>query len=313
MIDAALIERARDTQIEDELSRRGIRLIGRSPELCGPCPKCGGTDRFSINLKKEVFNCRGCGAKGIGSIDLVMFLDGCDFGRAATHLAMERTDYSIRKQPNSTAKKREEHQPNGLALWLAAVDPRGTLVERYLKSRALELPDEAANEAIRFHPACPFMAEHFPAMICLVRNISMDGPQAIHRTALAVDGTAIKRNGKTFRLSLGPIAGGAIKIDPSEDVTQGLCIGEGVETCLSGRQMGLQPAWSVVSTGGVASFPVLPGIGGLHIFKENDANGASARDVEACARRWYEAGRDVVIVEPDTGKDLNDELREGAR
>jgi hypothetical protein len=58
---------------------------------------------------------------------------------------------------------------------------------------------------------------------------------------------------------------------------------------------------------------VLPGVDGLHIFKENDPGGQSAKDVEACARRWYGAGREVIIVEPDTGKDLNDELREAAR
>jgi hypothetical protein len=63
----------------------------------------------------------------------------------------------------------------------------------------------------------------------------------------------------------------------------------------------------------VASLPVVPGADGLHIFKENDAEGQSAKAVEACARRWYGAGRDVIIVEPDTAKDLNDELREAAR
>jgi glycine cleavage system H protein len=41
---------------------------------------------------------------------------------------------------------------------------------------------------------------------------------------------------------------GAIKFDPDEDVTQGLSIGEGVETTLSGRQMGLRPVWSLVSS-----------------------------------------------------------------
>jgi putative DNA primase/helicase len=172
------------------------------------------------------------------------------------------------------------------------------------------LPDDAENEAIRFHPACPFRYERFPAMVCLVRNIVTNEPQGIHRTALMPDGTAVKRNGKTFRMSLGPIGGGAIKLDPDEDVEQGLCIGEGVETCLGGRQMGLRPVWSAVSTGGVASFPVLPGIDGLHIFKENDPQGQSARAVETCARRWYEAGHEVIIVTPDTAKDLNGELLE---
>jgi putative DNA primase/helicase len=145
------------------------------------------------------------------------------------------------------------------------------------------------------------------------RNIVTNEPQAIHRTALMPDGAAVKRNGKTFRMSLGPTSGGAIKLDPDEDVTRGLCLGEGVETCLSGRQMGLRPVWSAVNTGGVKNFAIVPGIEGLHIFAENDAEGQSAEVVEACARRWYEAGRAVIIVEPDTAKDLNDELREAAR
>jgi len=213
-------------------------------------------------------------------------------------------------QPAPQAKRPWKREL-ALRIWAEARDPRGTLAEAYLKFRTLELPDEAANEAIRYLALCPFGAERFPAMVCLVRNIVTDEPQAVHRTALAPDGTAIKRGGKTFRLSLGPIAGGAIKLDPDEDVTQGICIGEGVETTLSGRQMGLWPAWSLVSTGGISNFPILPGTEGLHIFAENDANGASAKAVEACARRWYEAGRDVFVITPDVG-DLNDELREVA-
>jgi putative DNA primase/helicase len=200
-----------------------------------------------------------------------------------------------------------------MAIWGKSREPHRTLVEEHLNGRGLLLPYEAAFEAIRYHRDCPFRSERFPAMVCLVRNIVTNKQQAIHRTALMPDGTAIKRNGKTFRMSLGEISGGAIKLDPDEDVTQGLCIGEGVETCLSGRQMGLRPVWSLVNSGGIENFRILPGIEGLHIFAENDANGASAKTVEACARRWYEAGRDVIIVEPDTAKDLNDELREAAR
>ena len=60
-------------------------------------------------------------------------------------------------------------------------------------------------------------------------------------------------------------------IDPDEDVTQGICIGEGLETCLSGRLIGYRPVWSVLTTSGVAGFPLLPGIDGLTIFGERDA------------------------------------------
>src|SRR3954453_2474967 len=41
----------------------------------------------------------------------------------------------------------------------------------------------------------------------------------------------------------------AIKLDPDEDVTSGLVIGEGLETTLSARQVGLRPAWALGSAG----------------------------------------------------------------
>ena len=45
-------------------------LKRQSGELVGPCPACGGTDRFAINAAKGVFNCRSCGANG-GGVNLV--------------------------------------------------------------------------------------------------------------------------------------------------------------------------------------------------------------------------------------------------
>jgi putative DNA primase/helicase len=146
-------------------------------------------------------------------------------------------------------------------------------------------------------------------MVCLVRNIVTNHPQGIQRTALMPDGTAVKRNGKTFRLSLSSISGGAIKIDPDEDVTHGLCIGEGLETCLSGQLIGYRPVWSVLSKSGVAGFPLLPGIDGLTIFGEYDEKQQSMEAIQACADRWLAARKEVLTAWPMAGNDLNDELR----
>ena len=55
--------RARVVPIEREIDRRGIKLRG-AVERVGPCPKCGGEDRFAINTNKGVWNCRGCGVGG---------------------------------------------------------------------------------------------------------------------------------------------------------------------------------------------------------------------------------------------------------
>lgn len=84
--------RARTVKIEDEIARRGIknlRRVGR--ELVGPCPKCGGDDRFAINIKENVWNCRQCKTDTDGGdvIGLVQWLDGIDFTAAVTKLVGE--------------------------------------------------------------------------------------------------------------------------------------------------------------------------------------------------------------------------------
>jgi hypothetical protein len=82
------VQRARSVPIEAEIARRRIKLKRSGHELIGPCPRCGGDDRFGVNIAKQIFNCRGCGAKG-DVIDLVRFLDDCDFIAAGTTLAGE--------------------------------------------------------------------------------------------------------------------------------------------------------------------------------------------------------------------------------
>jgi hypothetical protein len=84
----AWIDRARRVPIEVEIKSRGINLKGNGSERVGPCPKCGGVDRFAINVKKQVFNCRGCDIGG-DVIRLVQHLDGSDFLTACTRLANE--------------------------------------------------------------------------------------------------------------------------------------------------------------------------------------------------------------------------------
>ncbi len=194
------------------------------------------------------------------------------------------------------------------ALWNTAKDPLDTPVQSYLGSRCIDLAPELAGDVIRFHKNCPFERERYPAMLCLVRNIVTNEPQAIHRTALSPDGTAIKRDGKTLRLSLGPVAAGAIKLASDEDVCTGLHVGEGLETCLSALQLGFAPCWSLISVGGISKFPILGGVEALTILEETGE--ASARAIDECGQRWRDAGREVWVVSPTSGSDINDSVRE---
>jgi hypothetical protein len=51
--------------------------VGRA-EAVGPCPACGGSDRFSINRRKNLWHCRVAG-RGGDAIALVEYVDGADF------------------------------------------------------------------------------------------------------------------------------------------------------------------------------------------------------------------------------------------
>jgi putative DNA primase/helicase len=131
-------------------------------------------------------------------------------------------------------------------LWRESGDPRGSLGEKYLRGRGLvELDDDLAMRALRFHGRCPFgkdengKAVFVPALLAAFRPIRNDDestpPPAIHRIGLKPDGS------KIAKLMLGPVAGTAIKLDADDMVEQGLGICEGVETGLAIRAAGWRP------------------------------------------------------------------------
>ena len=81
----AWVDEARSADILAEATARGAKLRRSGAEWIGPCPACGGTDRFSVNTAKRIFNCRGAG-KGGDVIALVEYLDASDFIAACTTL-----------------------------------------------------------------------------------------------------------------------------------------------------------------------------------------------------------------------------------
>ncbi len=216
------------------------------------------------------------------------------------------------KRPTEGAGRLREAVPDhtariarAVAIWNEAGDAHGTVVERYLAGRGLELPSGA--EVLRFHPRCPWRdgagnrTIYVPAMVAAFRAIQGDAITAVHRTRLTPEGVKVDRR------MLGIAAGAAMKLDADDTVTSGLHIAEGLETAQAGRQLGLRPAWALGSAGAIATFPVLGGVECLTIMAENDD--ANRRAVEACATRWHRDGCEVVIVEPVTGSDLNDAMR----
>jgi hypothetical protein len=315
--DTRAVESARTAFIQTVVRDRGLGLKRHGRYLAGPCPRCGGHDRFNVHLKKQSWYCRRCD-KGGGVIQLAMHTDGCDFWTAVATLngtpSCSRPAPRSPPSPSPSAALNDNlrNMAEAMLFWNEAVHPEGTPVIPYLDGRKAPLPQEAAGEAIRFHPNCKFGLRRIPCMLALVRNILTNEPQAIHRTAIDLKGNKMEVDGRD-RMALGPVAGGAIKLVPDDMVTNRLGIGEGIESTLSMRlapEFGASLVWSVLSDGGVKYFPVLPGIEFLWIGVDNDSNGVGQGAAAKCSQRWTAAGCEVFrITSNRLGEDLNDLAR----
>jgi putative DNA primase/helicase len=216
-------------------------------------------------------------------------------------------DREAAKRPRS---EDDHHRiERAIAIWHEAQDPRGTLAQIYLNvHRKLDLDDDLAGGVLRFHPACPWRNENtgntdrVPALIAAFRSIDDGTITAIHRIVLNSDGSKISRR------MLGVVHRAAVMLDP---IGNELAIGEGVETCMAARQLGIRPTWALGSTGSIAGFPILDGVKRLIILGETGA--ASREAIQFCGRRWCRARRRVRIIRPSVGDDLNDELMAAAQ
>ena len=322
MIPADLITRAHAVRIEDEVERRGIKLVGRI-DCCGPCPQCGGKDRFSINVRKQVFLCRQCGSKG-DVIALVRFLDGCTFLEALESLTGERAPAPSRPPLAATdAPRDDDRDARALTSAKTTVLGMGRLLdspgETYLRDvRKIDVGEIrdvlSRTDAIGWHPSVLFLEEGHPlngkrlgAIIAVMTDVITAAPTgAISRTYLH-EGLKIGK-AKT----LGKPAG-IIRLSEDADVLEGLHLAEGLESALSAMSKGFRPMWATGSTALMAKFPVLSGIEALTIIADCDANGAGERAAAEVASRWREAGRETHVYLREVLGDFNDVLLETAR
>ena len=111
---SAAVDIARSVPIEAELEKRGHRLKQVGRDLIGPCPACGGTDRFAVTPAKKVWCCRGCD-KGGDVIALVQHLDGGEFLDAVQTLSGERPrrEMSGQEAPARMAERERQRQRAG--------------------------------------------------------------------------------------------------------------------------------------------------------------------------------------------------------
>lgn len=195
----------------------------------------------------------------------------------------------------------QDHSAAVQQIWSETVPADGTLVEDYLKSRALDGPIPAC---LRFHPSLRHKEGfRFPAMVAAVEDDR--GLVAIHRTFLSPSGG--KAPVEPNKMSLGPIGGCAVRLASAVET---LCVSEGIETALSAMQSPGRHGWSALSAVGLRTLELPDVVQKVIILADRDAAGEAA--ARAAEDRWLRQGRKASIAYPPEGfNDFNDALQGG--
>jgi len=304
----------------------------------GPCPMCGGKDRFRFANRKGdgTWFCSACppnAGKNVASgngIGLVARYRGVSFGEAAAiirneGLGLPPPPVRVYAQKVPPQKVRESLSRTwNEALPIVVGDPVWT----YLNKRVPRLRCVPVQSVLRYHPGLPYY-EHvgkkpdgtplykkrgvWPVM--LAKLSSSDGTKALtlHRTYLSMDGhKAPFEKVKKLSCELGE-KGGSIRLR----TPVGRVIGytEGIETALGVDVLikGAFPVWASYSSGLLAQVVPPPGVEIVHLYVDHDheKNGYRAgmgAGIKA-KKRLEQMGYQVYIhLPPNEGMDWLDVL-----
>jgi putative DNA primase/helicase len=272
----------------------------------GPCPLCGGNDRFRFDDREGTgsYFCNQCGA-GAGVI-LVRKKNAWDHATACREIDKIIGDAApVASRPPGTGKSEDAKARAIEALLAEANFP--SVVDAYLRKRGLGV----TSPVLRGHPRCTYFDEdthkligRYPAVIAPV--IAPDGKLESAMRIYDADVSARKKAMTPLRT----LNGAAVRLFEAHDV---LGVSEGVETGLAAHEMFGVPVWAALSDNGVKTFEPPAGVKRLIVFGDNDANFAGQAAAFDLAKRIGKRGIAVEVqIPPDPDSDWNDVLSGGA-
>lgn len=280
----------------------------------GPCPCCGGTDRWQwVNDEGHGGGvCRQCGGKADG-IHLVAQWRDIGWKDAAALVDGIIGNEAVKADPVRRELTPEEMRIRcRKVLSLCKRVRKGDVVDRYLAARGIDMVEYpltlATAEALPYDRA----ASH-PAMVAIIT--APDGENvSLHRTFL--QGAAKLPADDCRKVMPGKIAkGSAVRLSPLGTADDVLGVAEGIETALSASALFGIPVWAVLNTSMMRTFQPPAGIREVAIFSDNDVNGAGQAAADALRQALAKSHAVTVHLPPTVGTDWNDELlsQRGAR
>jgi hypothetical protein len=221
----------------------------------------------------------------------------------------ERED-ELRRRREAEAKTKTERLRRRIAaardLYRHSIDPTGTPVEIYLRSRGLTGP---IPPVLRYLVHCPHRNGHYyPTMIAPIVNVV--GEQiAVHKTFLRPGGRGKADLPKAEqRETCGPRKGGAVRLAPYNADAE-LLIGEGIESTISAMQLFGRPSWAALSASGIEALELPVDVRKVVIAADHDENAVGQRAALSAQARSTAEGRSArILLPPNPGEDFNDVL-----
>ena len=320
---------------EDWTGRLDLRRVGS--EWVGPCPVCGGTDRFHVRRGQRgaVVGCRGCidGEPEAGRREAFTRIlrevfperfeapppaPGGVRGPERPATAFSRPRAVGRYPPNRPESPRggggphdaDARRKDARRVWDSTKPLAGTLAAVYLHARGAGHVTRAP--ALRFHPALshpalshPGAPGRFPCLVARVQD-GRGGFLGVQRTYLAADGGG-KADVEPTRASLGSLAGGTVRLAEPEP-GRALLVGEGIETTAAAMALFELPGWAALGTSGLRKVNLPGDVREVVIAADRDAAGGGQLAAADLAERLEGEGRKVEIQLPPFVGDWNDVL-----
>jgi len=208
--------------------------------------------------------------------------------------ALDGRDRGVIYAPRSMHGSRDDHDRKRLNqardLWSRALPAKGSLVERYLRSRCITI---APPRSFRFSPSLDHHATgtKWPAMIASIVDRS-GTVVAVQRAYLGLDGRG-KAPVTPNKMTLGAMGNGAVRFGEPSDI---IGLAEGVETALSAKQTYSLPLWAVLGCARFESVAIPSQVRSVIIFA--DRGDAGWKAAESAADRFKHEGRECEIVLP---------------